>query len=213
MVFETHAAVDTLTDVGDDEVLEMPLVDVARGGARRTTGELVARSCFGRSAAVALFRQCLDRGATGGTDASMCHYRLSQVEYDRAVEAGAFEPNAKLAHRRKPAVRRHAVAERAVPQQSVEVSISSRGLTATWPGWPPARRFIRRHGRGIVLGRSDWIGEARTCGREAEWLSHPTIPCRDLGSNESGGRHHGRHHLASTTVPIFWIATTAAWSS
>ena len=30
------------------------------------------------------------------SDASICHYRLSRVEYDRAVEAGAFEPNAKL---------------------------------------------------------------------------------------------------------------------
>ena len=28
--------------------------------------------------------------------ASICHYRLSRVEYDRAVEAGAFEPDAKL---------------------------------------------------------------------------------------------------------------------
>ena len=28
--------------------------------------------------------------------ASLCHYRLSRVEYDRAVEAGAFEPDAKL---------------------------------------------------------------------------------------------------------------------
>ena len=27
---------------------------------------------------------------------SECHYRLSRVEYDRAVEAGAFEPDAKL---------------------------------------------------------------------------------------------------------------------
>ena len=30
------------------------------------------------------------------SDVSICHYRLSRVEYDRAVEAGAFEPNAKL---------------------------------------------------------------------------------------------------------------------
>ena len=30
------------------------------------------------------------------SDASLCHYRLSRVEYDRAVEAGAFEPDAKL---------------------------------------------------------------------------------------------------------------------
>ena len=29
-------------------------------------------------------------------DVSFCHYRLSRVEYDRAVEAGAFKPNAKL---------------------------------------------------------------------------------------------------------------------
>ena len=29
-------------------------------------------------------------------DMSICHYRLSRVEYDRAVEAGAFEPDAKL---------------------------------------------------------------------------------------------------------------------
>ena len=26
------------------------------------------------------------------SDTSVCHYRLSRVEYDRAVEAGAFEP-------------------------------------------------------------------------------------------------------------------------
>ena len=30
------------------------------------------------------------------SDVSICHYRLSRVEYDRAVEAGAFEPEAKL---------------------------------------------------------------------------------------------------------------------
>ena len=30
------------------------------------------------------------------SDTSVCHYRLSRVEYDRAVEAGAFEPEAKL---------------------------------------------------------------------------------------------------------------------
>ena len=30
------------------------------------------------------------------SDVSICHYRLSRVEYDRAVEAGAFEPDAKL---------------------------------------------------------------------------------------------------------------------
>ena len=30
------------------------------------------------------------------SDVSTCHYRLSRVEYDRAVEAGAFEPDAKL---------------------------------------------------------------------------------------------------------------------
>ena len=30
------------------------------------------------------------------SDASICHYRLSRVEYDRAVEAGAFEPDARL---------------------------------------------------------------------------------------------------------------------
>ena len=34
-------------------------------------------------------------GATA-SDVSICHYRLSRVEYDRAVEAGAFEPEAKL---------------------------------------------------------------------------------------------------------------------
>ena len=27
---------------------------------------------------------------------AVCHYRLSRVEYDRAVEAGAFEPDARL---------------------------------------------------------------------------------------------------------------------
>ena len=30
------------------------------------------------------------------SDTSVCHYRLSRVEYDRAVEAGAFEPDARL---------------------------------------------------------------------------------------------------------------------
>ena len=30
------------------------------------------------------------------SDVPICHYRLSRVEYDRAVEAGAFEPAAKL---------------------------------------------------------------------------------------------------------------------
>ena len=30
------------------------------------------------------------------SDVPICHYRLSRVEYDRAVEAGAFEPDAKL---------------------------------------------------------------------------------------------------------------------
>ena len=30
------------------------------------------------------------------SDVSIRHYRLSRVEYDRAVEAGAFEPDAKL---------------------------------------------------------------------------------------------------------------------
>ena len=30
------------------------------------------------------------------SDVSICHYRLSRVEYDRAVEAGAFEPDARL---------------------------------------------------------------------------------------------------------------------
>ena len=30
------------------------------------------------------------------SDVSVCHYRLSRVEYDRAVEAGAFERDAKL---------------------------------------------------------------------------------------------------------------------
>ena len=29
-------------------------------------------------------------------DVPICHYRLSRVEYDRAVEAGAFEPDPKL---------------------------------------------------------------------------------------------------------------------
>ena len=29
-------------------------------------------------------------------DLSTCHYRLSRVEYDRAVEAGVFEADAKL---------------------------------------------------------------------------------------------------------------------
>ena len=30
------------------------------------------------------------------SDTSICHYRLSRVEYDRTVEAGAFAPEAKL---------------------------------------------------------------------------------------------------------------------
>ena len=30
------------------------------------------------------------------SDVSICHYRLSRVEYDRAVEAGVFEADAKL---------------------------------------------------------------------------------------------------------------------
>ena len=30
------------------------------------------------------------------SDVAICYYRLSRVEYDRAVEAGAFEPDAKL---------------------------------------------------------------------------------------------------------------------
>ncbi|MCY4026792.1 MAG: hypothetical protein OXH75_10840, partial [Acidobacteria bacterium] len=30
------------------------------------------------------------------SDVSIRHYRLSRIEYDRAVEAGAFEPDAKL---------------------------------------------------------------------------------------------------------------------
>ena len=30
------------------------------------------------------------------SDVAVCHYRLSRVEYDRAVEAGAFEPDARL---------------------------------------------------------------------------------------------------------------------
>ncbi len=30
------------------------------------------------------------------TESDVCHYRLSRVEYDRAVQAGAFEPDAKL---------------------------------------------------------------------------------------------------------------------
>ena len=30
------------------------------------------------------------------SDVSICHYRLSRVEYDRAVEAGAFAPDARL---------------------------------------------------------------------------------------------------------------------
>ena len=30
------------------------------------------------------------------SDASICHYRLSRVEYDRAVEAGVFEPAARV---------------------------------------------------------------------------------------------------------------------
>ena len=30
------------------------------------------------------------------SDAPVCHYRLSRVEYDRAVEAGAFQPDARL---------------------------------------------------------------------------------------------------------------------
>ena len=33
---------------------------------------------------------------TTASDVAVCHYRLSRVEYDRAVEAGAFEPDAKL---------------------------------------------------------------------------------------------------------------------
>ena len=33
---------------------------------------------------------------TTASDVAICHYRLSRVEYDRAVEAGAFEPDAKL---------------------------------------------------------------------------------------------------------------------
>ena len=31
-----------------------------------------------------------------GSDVAICQYRLSRAEYDRAVEAGAFEPDAKL---------------------------------------------------------------------------------------------------------------------
>ena len=34
-------------------------------------------------------------GATA-SEVAICHYRLSRVEYDRAVEAGAFEPDAEL---------------------------------------------------------------------------------------------------------------------
>ena len=34
--------------------------------------------------------------STTASDVGICHYRLSRVEYDRAVEAGAFEPEAKL---------------------------------------------------------------------------------------------------------------------
>ena len=30
------------------------------------------------------------------SDVAICHYHLSRVEYNRAVEAGAFKPNAKL---------------------------------------------------------------------------------------------------------------------
>ena len=37
------------------------------------------------------------------SDVSVRHYRVSRLEYDRAVEAGAFEPDAQAgAHRRRP---------------------------------------------------------------------------------------------------------------
>ena len=49
------------------------------------------------------------------SDASICHYRLSRGEYDRAVEAGVFEPAAKLElidgdlHAMTPQGSRHAI--------------------------------------------------------------------------------------------------------
>ena len=48
------------------------------------------------------------------SDVSICHYRLSRVEYDRAIEAGVFEADATLElidgdlHRRTPEGSRHA---------------------------------------------------------------------------------------------------------
>ena len=53
--------------------------------------------------------------STTASDVGICHYRLSRVEYDRAVEAGAFEPEAKLElidgnlHAMTPEGSRHAV--------------------------------------------------------------------------------------------------------
>ena len=55
------------------------------------------------------------------SDVSIRRYRLSRVEYDRAVEAGAFEPGARLEVYRDPAgdgyqsVTNHAAGDKVAP--------------------------------------------------------------------------------------------------
>ena len=46
MVFDTHAAVKTLTDAGASEPLAIAVVDVARQAGTEAAGELVTRADF-----------------------------------------------------------------------------------------------------------------------------------------------------------------------
>ena len=104
---------------------------------------------------------------------TVCHYRLSRLEYERAVEAGAFEPDAKLElidgdlHAMTPEGSRH----------SLGIDLTADCLREVFgPGF---YIVVARFGHAVTLPRR--LNHAATCRRHSPQaaLVRRSDPTRD----------------------------------
>ena len=124
------------------------------------------------------------------SDVPICHYRLSRIEYDRAVEAGAFEPDAKLElidgnlHAMTPEGSRHALGMDLVADclRGVFAPGSTYGYSTRWrltTTLSPSRTWPSRTARCAITGTPIrrprcWSSKCRTnhCGTTVKQRLH-----------------------------------------
>ena len=135
------------------------------------------------------------------SDVSIRHYRLSRVEYERAVQAGVFEPNAKLElidgllHATTPEGRRHA---------------TGRDLVADClPGVFDSAFHIRIHHPLAADDSEPEPDVAVVTGRIRDYRdTHPTLAVLVVEVSDESPRHDWtvkQRLYARCRIPEYWI--------